>query len=244
MNEKKLPLIYYGTVLFFILSMLTGCSSAPKHDPEFAPSLPIVNYRQEQDEELVTGGIYKAGQEIILFEDLKARRIGDTITITLQERTNATKSANTDSARTQETTIENPTLLGSSPLFNAPGFLPLVSNTDNTLSTDFSSDHSFSGSGTSNQSNSLTGDITVTVSDVLANGNLVVRGEKRLNFNEGNEYIKIAGIVRRYDIGPDNTLASTKLADATIIYSGDGTIADSNRMGWLARFFIGKWSLF
>ncbi|MFK8067022.1 MAG: flagellar basal body L-ring protein FlgH [Gammaproteobacteria bacterium] len=244
MNKKFLLLFSNCAVLFFALSMLTGCSSAPKHDPEFAPSLPVVDYRYEQNEELVTGGIYKAGQEIILFEDLKARRIGDTITINLQERTNATKSAITNTARTQETSVTNPTLYGSTPLFSTSGLIPLVTNDDNTLQTELSSDHSFSGTGISNQSNSLTGDITVTVSDVLANGNLVVRGEKRLNFNEGNEYIKIAGIVRPYDIGPDNTLASTKLADATIVYSGDGTIADSNRMGWLARFFIGKWSLF
>ena len=236
--------ICHVAALFLSMAILSGCSSAPKHDPEFAPSMPIVDYRHADEEEFVTGGIYKAGREIILFEDLKARRIGDTITIRLSEKTNASKSANTDSSRTQETALKNPTIYGSSPQFNALGIVPLASNSANSLETTLSSDHAFTGSGNSSQSNSLTGDITVTVADVLPNGNLVVRGEKRLNFNEGNEYVKIAGIVRPYDIGPDNTVLSTKLADATIMYNGDGSIADSNKMGWLARFFIGAFSPF
>lgn len=238
--------LFYGVCLVLTLTVLSGCSTAPKHDPEYAPTMPIVDYHQQEqiEMEVATGGIYKAGREIILFEDMKARRIGDTITITLAERTNASKSADTDYSRTQETSVTNPTIYGSSPQFNALGLIPLASNNGNTLESSLSSSHAFTGSGQSTQSNSLTGDITVTVADVLPNGNLVVRGEKRFNFNEGNEYIKISGIVRPYDIGPDNTVISTKLADATIIYNGDGTVADSNRMGWLSKFFIGVLSPF
>ncbi len=246
MKIQTTSVLFYGAFLFLTLSVLSGCSTAPKHDPEFAPSMPVVDYHQQEQAEMevATGGIYKAGREIILFEDMKARRIGDTITVTLAERTNASKSANTGSSRTQETTVTNPTLYGSSPQFNALGFIPLASNNGNTLEGNLSSSHAFTGAGNSTQSNSLSGDITVTVADVLPNGNLVVRGEKRFNFNEGNEYIKIAGIVRPYDIGPNNTVLSTKLADATVIYNGDGTIADSNKMGWLAKFFIGALSPF
>lgn len=246
MKTNTHSVLFYGVFLFLTLSVLSGCSTAPKHDPEFAPSMPVVDYQQQEraEMEVATGGIYKAGREIILFEDMKARRIGDTITITLAEATNASKSANTGSSRTQETTVANPLLYGANPQFNALGLIPLDSNNNNTMQQELSSSHAFNGSGNSTQSNSLTGDITVTVADVLPNGNLVVRGEKRLNFNEGNEYIKIAGIVRPYDIGPNNTVLSTKLADATVIYNGDGTIADSNKMGWLARFFIGALSPF
>ena len=73
---------------------------------------------------------------------------------------------------------------------------------------------------------------------MLPNGNLLVRGEKRLNLNQGNEYIKISGMVRPVDIGTDNSVLSTKIADATIVYSGDGANADSNKVGWLGRFFM------
>ncbi len=240
----SLSLHYYGVALILTLTLLSGCSTAPKHDPEFAPSMPIVDYHRADEVQMATGSIYKAGREIILYEDMKARRIGDTITIRLAEKTNASKSAKTDSSRTQETAIKNPTIYGSTPQFNALGIVPLASNSGNSLESSLSSSHAFSGSGKSSQSNSLTGDITVTVADVLPNGNLIVRGEKRFNFNEGNEYVKIAGIVRPYDIGPNNTVLSTKLADATIVYNGDGTIANANKMGWLARFFIGAFSPF
>ena len=92
-------------------------------------------------------------------------------------------------------------------------------------------------SGTA-QTNSLSGDISVTIADVLPNGNLLVRGEKRLNLNSGNEYVKISGIVRPLDVAANNVVPSSKVADATIIYNGDGAESDANKMGWLSRFFI------
>ena len=242
MTKSTLSILFNAIGLFICLSLLSGCTTAPKHDPAFAPSMPIASY--QADETPATGGIYQAGTELILYEDMKARRIGDTITVRLSEKTNASKTANTAANRTQSTTVENPTLYGSSPQFNALGVVPLASNLGNTFDANLESSSTFSGTGNSTQSNSLTGDITVTVADVLPNGNLVVRGEKRFNFNQVNEYIKIAGIVRPYDIGPNNTVMSTKLADATIMYNGDGVIADSNSMGWLARFFIGVFSPF
>ena len=102
----------------------------------------------------------------------------------------------------------------------------------------------FDGEGTSAQSNALTGSISVTVAKRLVNGNLLVRGQKWLTINQGREYVKIQGIVRPVDIGPDNTVASTMVADAVIAYGGTGTLADANTKGWLARFFDSKWMPF
>ena len=120
-----------------------------------------------------------------------------------------------------------------------------LSNTDtNTLETSLSSASEFDGEGDNTQKNSLTGSLTVTVADVLPNGNLVVRGEKRVSLNQGNEYVKVSGIVRPVDIDPDNSIASTKIADATIIYNGDGQTASANKAGWLTRFFSSALSPF
>jgi flagellar L-ring protein precursor FlgH len=83
----------------------------------------------------------------------------------------------------------------------------------------------------------LSGNITVTVIEVLPNRNLYVRGEKRIGINQGNEYIRLSGIVRPEDITPQNTIESTRIADPTIVYVGEGMVADANTMGWLARFF-------
>lgn len=219
-----------GLALVFVLS---GCASMQPGPSDYRPAYPPLSAPPPQ----TSGSIYQAGYSVALFEDIKARRVGDTITIVLQERTQASKDAKTETSKENDITIANPTLLGSVPQFNAPGILPLASNRGNTLAAELSSEQEFKGEGTSSQGNSLTGNITVTVVDVLGNGNLVVRGEKWLTLNQGDEYIQISGIVRPIDVRTDNTVLSGQVADARITYSGKGMVADSNKMGWLSRFF-------
>ncbi|MEQ8662141.1 MAG: flagellar basal body L-ring protein FlgH [Gammaproteobacteria bacterium] len=233
-------LIHRSRALLLIVvvgGLLAGCNSTPRRDPEFAAAYPVADV-PPQARQAASGAIYQAGYDLAFFEDLKARRVGDILTIRLAEANNAQKSADSTIDRQSGTTIENPTILGSAPQFNLPKLLPLASTRDNTLETNLSAQHGFEGAADAQLSNRLTGDITVTVADVLPNGNLYVRGEKRMNINDGNEYIKIAGIVRPVDIATDNSVPSTKVADATIVYNGDGAGADVNRPGWLTRFFV------
>jgi flagellar L-ring protein precursor FlgH len=183
------------------------------------------------------GAIYQAGHEVSWFEDIRARRVGDLLTVTLVENTKANKSAKSATSKDGNISISNPTILGSTPQFDASGLLPLASNKDNNLAFDLESSNEFSGQGTASQSNALSGNITVTVVEVLPNRNLYVRGEKRIGINQGNEYIRLSGIVRPQDITPENTIESTRIADPTIVYVGEGMLADANSMGWLARFF-------
>jgi len=214
--------------------LLVGCNTAPKRDPEYAPVRPVVPPPLPE----ANGAIFRAGYETAWFENLRARRVGDLLTVKLTEKTKANKEAKTDVSKDNNTSIANPTILGSTPQFNAPGFIPLASNKDNTLAFGLDSSNDFQSEGSSEQSNLLQGDITVTVIEVLANGYLLVRGEKRIGINQGNEYIRLSGIVRPIDIDADNTVLSTRLADPTIVYVGDGAVAESNAIGWLARFFI------
>jgi flagellar L-ring protein precursor FlgH len=113
--------------------------------------------------------------------------------------------------------------------------------TGNDLKTELAAKRDFKGEGQANQSNSLVGDISVTVVEVLPNGNLRVRGEKRVTLNQGDEYIRLSGIVRTVDIDPSNTISSDKVADATIMYTGSGAMADASKMGWLARIIYSPW---
>ncbi len=225
------------TLLWLAVSALTGCNSTPKRDPSFAASFPAP-LEVPQARQAATGSIYQAGYDIVLFEDSRARRIGDILTIRLTESTNASKSQSNEISKSQSTAVVNPTVLGTNPLFALPGALPLAATENNTFATTLESENDFSGDAATAQRNSLTGDISVTVADVLPNGNLLVRGEKRLNLNSGNEYVKISGIVRPIDVAANNTVPSTKVADATIIYAGDGAEADAGKIGWLARFFV------
>ncbi len=130
--------------------------------------------------------------------------------------------------------LADPIIFGNSPTWNGN---PIFRNS-------LQSEHEFDGAGESSQSNSLTGSVTVSVVEVLANGNLVVQGEKWININQGEEYIRLRGIVRPSDISTDNTIASTRVANAQIQYSGDGVLNETNSMGWLARFFNGPWMPF
>ena len=215
-----------------MLTLLSGCASLQRPAADYRPAYPAVSVPPPQS----SGGLYQAGYSQALFEDLKARRIGDTITIVLQERTQASKDAKTETSKDNTVGIANPTLLGSELKFDTP-LLPHGNDRSSNLGTSLSSAQEFNGEGTSSQGNSLSGNITVTVIDVLPNGNLMVRGEKWLTLNQGDEYIQISGIVRPVDVRADNTVLSGLVADARITYSGEGFVADSNKMGWLSRFF-------
>ena len=226
-TAHKLLLAGLLTLLF------SGCATTPPARDNYRPTMPPAYTSVEP----IGGSIYQAARDVRLFEDVKARRIGDTLTVVLQERTSASKSAKTSADKEQETTIANPTFFGASPQFNLPGLIPLDSNRDNTLEQNLRAERSFKGEADTSQSNSLSGEITVTIADVLPNGNLVVRGEKWLTLNQGEEFIQISGIVRPQDVGTDNRVLSTLIGDARITYSGRGMLAESNKMGWLARFF-------
>jgi len=216
-----------------LLPLFSGCAMImPSHD-DYKATLPPAYAHTEP----VDGSIYQAARDVRLFEDVKARRIGDILTVVLREKTSASKSAKTSADKDQDVTIASPIFFGATPQFNLPGLIPLDKNHNNTLAQSLSAKRAFKGEGDSSQSNSLNGEITVTIADVLPNGNLVVRGEKWLTLNQGEEFIQISGIVRPQDVGTDNRVLSTLLGDARITYSGKGFLHDSNSMGWLARFF-------
>ena len=210
--------------------LISGCAAPKRGDPEFAPAMPQqVNAPAGQ-----VGAIYQPGTALLWLEDIKARRIGDMITVVLQEQTDAEKSADTGTTKSTSSEIADPIVFGNSPTHNGN---PLFRNS-------LQSEHEFDGAADSSQSNSLKGSITVSVVDVLSNGNLVVQGEKWININQGEEYIRLRGIVRPRDIRADNTIASTRVANAHIQYSGEGILNETNSMGWLARFFNGPWMPF
>lgn len=215
--------------IVLLMAVLPGCAmmdnmNKPRHDPEYRPAAPSA-YQMPQHR---NGAIYQAGYDVRFFEDIRARRIGDILTINLVERTDASKEADTDIKKDNSTTISTPTFLGDVD----PSRFGLNFNSSLTSSNDFA------GESESTQKNSLSGSITVSVIDVLPNGYLRIRGEKRVRLNQGNEYIRLSGIIRPTDINPDNSVESTQIADATIMYTGEGALADANRIGWLARFFV------
>ena len=179
------------------------------------------------------GAIFQAGYGLALYEDIRAHQVGDILTVVLSERTNATKQASTSTKKDSSIELPNPTLFGNPFRFNSKENASLAASVTNA--------NSFDGEGDSAQSNSLTGNVTVTVAEVLPNGNLIVQGQKRMTINQGEEFVRFSGIVRPADINPDNTILSGKVANARIAYVGEGMVADANSQGWLGRFFSSKW---
>lgn len=209
---------------FIILSAalaLCGCASRdaleswPEPPAEIAAGQP-------------TGGaIFHAGHGGALFENPTARNVGDILTIRLVERTNAAKSANTSTQKSTSIDLPGPTIAGR----------PVTHNGTEILETAVDNETSFEGSGASSQSNRLEGNVAVTVIRRFGNGNLLVRGEKWLTLNQGRELVRIQGVVRAIDVEPDNTVLSSKVANASITYAGRGALASANAPGLLARFF-------
>lgn len=154
----------------------------------------------------------------------RAGQVGDIITILLVESTQASKSNAATTGREGSISLTPPTTGILSKLFQPSDVAASGSN-------------DFKGSGNASQSNSLSGEITVTVAQVFPNGTMLVRGQKALTLNRGDEFIQITGLVRAADISPDNRILSTRVADARITYTGKGEIARASRQGWLQRFF-------
>lgn len=199
-------------------------------DPAYAPALPeedIVNA-------VPTGSLFNPySTNNGLYTDTKAHKVGDLISVQLDEATAASKNAATTLDKTNSMNFGGITFSGRP--ISAFGYTPTVGMNNSSA---------FDGASDASQSNSLRGNISVSVVKVLANGNLVVQGEKWLMLNNGQEYVRVTGIVRSEDVNSDNTVSSQRIANARIQYGGTGDFASTQERGWLSRFFNSAFNIF
>lgn len=167
-----------------------------------------------------TGSIYRDGSRGLFVNDRRAANVGDVLTVQFTERFQATKSQSANASKSSDYSATLPTLFASS---------------DDSASLSHGTDQSFAGRGGAAQSNSLTGRLAVQVVKILPNGHLEIMGQKRLTLNNGNEYVRLTGVVRPDDINSENVVLSDRVAHADIRYTGAGDTADTARRGWLAR---------
>ncbi len=172
------------------------------------------------------GAIFNVASSRPLFEDRRARFVGDTITISIAEKVQASKKSENKTTRSQDIDVSVPTIAG----------LPFKGVQGTTLSA--SDTNNFSGKGENTSSNDFTGTITVTVIEVYPNGNLLVSGEKQIGLKEGEEFVRFSGVVNPNTISSANTVVSTQVADARIEYKANGFLDSAQVMGWLGRFFL------
>lgn len=217
-------------VVFLSFCALTGCVSHPDfvppkpNDKDYAP--PKLDYSLPKAE---NGSLYRHHYAMTLFRDRRAFRVGDVLMVQLDEQTESSKQADTQFGKNSSVNLGVPTIGRKS---------------FHDLSAGASADRDFDGSSSSSQENRLEGAITVTVYEVLPNGVLRVRGEKWITLNQGDEFIRLTGIVRVDDVNRRNEVSSQRIGDARITYSGRGALADSNNAGWLTQFFNSPWMPF
>lgn len=210
-------------VVLSLLVVLGGCQrfkAAMSDEDQMDYQPPTLDYSQPATN---SGGLFRVGgHNGSLLQDKRALRVGDILTVILDESTQSSKSAGTSFDKKSELKMGVPKILGT--------------DIDD-LQSSVSSGRDFTGSAKSSQANALSGAIAVTVHQVLPNGTLLIKGEKALKLNQGDEYIRLSGLVRLDDINSYNQISSQNVANARISYAGRGALNDSNSAGWLTRFF-------
>jgi flagellar L-ring protein precursor FlgH len=208
--------------LVAVLGLLQACAVdntelVLKPSPDFAPVYPLASDRPK----VATGGIYSNRQSDAWFGRGRNYQVGDIITVLLNESTQAARTQNSEINRDAKNTLPSgfSTQVGKmSPFLNG---IDLNNNAIDSKS-----------KGQADQQASLVGSVAVTVIEILANGNLVIRGEKKLGLAEGTEVIQVTGVIRPEDVGPNSTVQSRRLANAQIAYRGTGDLANATRVGW------------
>lgn len=203
--------------------LASGCATVPEtitHQPP--PDRPVV---QAPRPAASNGAIFQSAGYQPLFEDRRARKIGDIITISITERTTAGKSASSSASKSGSVDAAVPSLFGM-----RTGAL--------TRGVQAEAESSFADKGAASSSNTFSGTITTTVIDVLPNGNLVVSGEKQIALDKGVEYVRFSGVVSPDTIAAGNVVPSTKVADARIEYRTNTRIDRAEMASQLARFFL------
>lgn len=216
----KLTLTIAGTLaLGLLLGVQPAAARGKDRDAAFQPS-----FAPEPVQAAPNGAIFQVANGYApLTSGSLASRVGDVLTINLVERTQAAKSNSTKTGRDGNIGLTPPTT----------GPFSLFSPSDATAS----GTQAFKGTADAAQSNQLSGAITVTIAQVFPNGTMLVRGQKQMTLNRGDEFVQLSGLVRAADIAPDNSVPSTRVADARITYSGKGEFARASSQGWLQRFF-------
>ena len=177
--------------------------------------------------------------ENFLFADTKAKRVGDVVTVILEEDFTSSQGATTSVQKDSSIGIETSSILGLPTNLGITNFMGSGNSFDPNLTA--STNRSTNGSGTTTRQGSMTGTIAAIITEELVSGNFRIKGRRSVTINNEEQLMMIEGIIRKVDIGFDNTISSQKIADASIIYTGEGVIADEQNVGWMMRVFAKVW---
>jgi len=216
-HVRPLPLLAATVIAAAALSASPALARKKPDEAAFRPTLPVAAPAHPAD-----GAIFSAASYSPLYSGTRAHAVGDMVTIMLMESTTAAKTVGSKSQKAGGASLTPPK---AGPLAVNPDALSASSNS------------TFNGQGNASQTSTLSSTLSVTIAEVRPNGTALVRGEKRMLLSQGDEWIQLSGIIRLDDIDQDNTIPSTRVADAHIEYSGKGALQRASKQGWLGRFF-------
>ena len=231
-------------LVFIILGLVAACAGNPAN---VKPNKAIVQAIQDEDfsgenvarrDPTSDAGLWKEISSRALFQDLRAYKAGDLVTINIVETSKASKKSDTKTSRQSSIDMGISNALGwESKLEN----LGAGTGFDNKAMFKASAKNSHDGSGSTTRDESMTAYITARVTKVMPNGNLFIKGTRQVRVNHETQFITLSGVIRHEDISPDNTILSSYIADAKIEYTGSGPISDKQRAGWLTRALDTIW---
>lgn len=215
-------------LLFASIAVLAGCSASREEPRVTQPVVQPVYYQEPAPTYNNPGSLYNANQYRSIYEDGRARRVGDIVTINVIEQQAGSQEVKTELKRDNTSSANFNAFFGKNSLFGIPiGAQPLFQGGSNS---------DFKGDTNTNRTNNITATLAARVINVLPDGNLQIEAVRETTLNDETQFMVVTGIIRSRDIAANNTIASTQIANAKIEYYGKGVLSQKQKPGWLSRF--------
>ena len=228
-----------GTTLCFLF-FLPACSTSHRAIDSTSTVIPKHLYTQKSKQKIQEGAMWPGDTaDNLLFEDSKARKVGDIVTVVINETNTSSQSATTNTSKNNTINMQAPNLFGLPTSLGVQNFLGLGTQFDPTVNASIA--NSNQGNGTVTRNGSLTGEISALITEILPSGNFRIEGRRSVTVNNEEQILVLRGIIRPQDINFDNTILSRWIADASISLTGEGVVADEQRKGWLAKVLSKVW---
>ncbi len=226
-------------ILVLALLGMSACANTHKAVNPRSAVIPKKIYK-DSDKKLSEGAIWPGDtSKNLLFEDTKARKVGDIVTVILNETATSTQTATTNTSKDSNINLQTNSMLGLPSNLNVQNFMGMGTNFSPNLNA--TTTKANQGSGTTTRSGSLTGTISAMIIEVNDSGNFEIEGTRSVTVNNEEQLMVLRGTIRPNDVNFDNTINSSLIANASITYSGEGVIADEQRVGWLMRIMSRIW---
>ena len=229
-----------GLAVWFLLFFLPACSTSHRAIDSTSTVIPKHLYAKKNKQVIQEGAMWPGDTvDNLLFEDSKARKVGDIVTVVINETNTSSQSATTNTSKNTTMDMQSTSILGLPSNLGIQNFLGLGTQFDPRINASVS--NSNQGDGTVTRNGSLTGEISALITEILPSGNFRIEGRRSVTVNHEEQILVLRGIIRPQDINFDNTILSRWIADASISLTGEGVVADEQRKGWLAKLISRVW---